>query len=364
MCELMMKSVNELSDMELSHVCSFLDATELTSVALVNNRFNRISEKAASLCLNLASRKTISHEYGSSVRELEGNNKFKLNELCRQRLLAFGGSFDPSGVRDLDLDSGKWDEHDTDAIEREQSALTVLKGEAYLLSGVSDCGSVSRYSPATKVWTNLSPIPEQLVEVSATSDGADSIFVSGGRHSTSGRESRSLQVYVVSEDRWKVESELPVSCRGHASVYFEDEVIIAGGLSLGEPSCAVRAYDPSSGSWRELPSLCHTRHHFSLVVVKNQLYAVGGDEGGTIEVFDGSAWVVLTKFQRFIRNFSVCVVNDSIFIIGGRTRRSAFLSTCSSYNTATGEWSKAGKVPGGGYVFGAAAVVPSAPLSY
>jgi len=101
---------------------------------------------------------------------------------------------------------------------------------------------------------------------------------------------------------------------------------IIGGVSskLNKVSARTFVYDSERNTWRKCANLNVARCKFSVSVVKNKIYVVGGqDVKGTpfssIEVYDPKtdSWDVLGDVAKPIKYHSSCVLNDRYLVISG-----------------------------------------------
>ena len=87
----------------------------------------------------------------------------------------------------------------------------------------------------------------------------------------------------------------------------EGELVLAGGWDDsaenldGDIPCArkkeVYVYDGRRNAWMEWPSMAEGRQRHGLISLDAQLFAVGGTGNSSIEVFDGTRWEVVNKYD-------------------------------------------------------------------
>lgn len=111
--------------------------------------------------------------------------------------------------------------------------------------------------------------------------------------------------------------------------------------------CSVHRFDLVSQQWEEMPLMLKKRVFGNLLVVNNQLYAVGGDvnDGGiqitrSIERFELTErrWVLVTGFKDDRRGFSAAAVGSHIYVFGGSASEETYNDTWDAFDTSTGSW--------------------------
>lgn len=106
-----------------------------------------------------------------------------------------------------------------------------------------------------------------------------------------------------------------------AAVAMMGQVYVLGGIHDTAAVNSVESYDLSSGMWMEVVGMQVPRNGFAACVIKDQIYAVGGDEtsGGngffqSVEIYekqnDKYKWRVLHKMSKIDSEISACVIAD------------------------------------------------------
>jgi len=107
--------------------------------------------------------------------------------------------------------------------------------------------------------------------------------------------------------------------------------------------------DNSTGAshFQSAPSMNYKRRNFKLVVLNDNLYAVGGDNDCTVEIYDEftDSWMMETAFphQRF--NFSLTANGNKITVYGGQDKRKSGLCSVDVYDVSTCEWNAVAAQP-------------------
>ena len=79
-------------------------------------------------------------------------------------------------------------------------------------------------------------------------------------------------------------------CPGVAAL--DNKIYVTGGYA-GQPMSSVDCYDPDTNTWSQLPNMNISRTCHSLVSLQGRLYAVGGYDVDSVEVFDNDTWTLL-----------------------------------------------------------------------
>lgn len=224
-------------------------------------------------------------------------------------------------------------------------------------------------------------LPRPLVSFGAAVAG-DSLYVIGGsigkRHQYS-TESVSRAFYRLDlrdGTTWDEPTE-GVGRQSVALVSDGEKVYRIGGMEPqnqpGDPArtpsvSEVAAFDPSSGTWTQLPPLPEPRSSHDAVILDGKLYVIGGwnlrIDGAplwhsTAHVMDltvaNPSWRSLPSapFQR--RALAVAAVGGKVFAIGGMGP-DGISSEVDIFDTVSETWSKAPNLPTGGFAVSAVGI--------
>lgn len=230
------------------------------------------------------------------------------------------------------------------------------RGYVYIFCGIHHVsyGKVERYNCVSNTWTTCPSLPGQLAGVVGCALKGN-LYITGGYDwhlsQLSNRvfvtDDKLLSSTDLSSDKcWKLlDARLNFRRSSHACAAYRGKIWVAGGTVQGqtcEGSHSVEIFDPNleTNQWYNGPDLLIRRFRLRLLVIKDELYAVGGDrdERGkkviqTIEklVFDNKSssniynkhtnsarWVHVATFKEDRRGFLSSVVGNKIYIIGGR----------------------------------------------
>lgn len=134
----------------------------------------------------------------------------------------------------------------------------------------------------------------------------------------------------------------------HAAAEYKGQIWIAGGcLTNFSVTNKVEIYDPVSNVVVEGPSMLVHRDFANLLIVKGELYAVGGDVNvagnqiiRTIEKYDESkgCWIHITVFKDSRRGFSTCAYGSRIYVFCGSSEDNQDLHTWDAYDVELQRW--------------------------
>jgi hypothetical protein len=128
-------------------------------------------------------------------------------------------------------------------------------GNAYAIGGLDDKGqplsSAERYNSDTDMWAAIPPLPAAQYNFPAVFDGANQIYVFGGRaNTTSGTETATVLRYSITAKTWAPMASMPIATAGSAAAFGNDgKIYVVGGVSSGVRTNVVQVYTPASNSW-------------------------------------------------------------------------------------------------------------------
>ncbi len=118
-------------------------------------------------------------------------------------------------------------------------------------------------------------------------------------------------------------------------------------------------YDPQTDSWTTKTAMPTARFNFAIAVFENKIYCIGGLVGsrnfyqsssvsGAIEVYDPATdtWEIKKPMPTPMAQLEANVVNDKIYLIGGRTGgQYTTVSTNQVYDPDSESWTEKAPVP-------------------
>jgi N-acetylneuraminic acid mutarotase len=233
----------------------------------------------------------------------------------------------------------------------------VVKGVLYAIGGAKDDGlqglpTVEAYDIATDSWTTKAPMPTGR---SGAGIGVLNglIYVVGGapaKDATTG----AFEVYDPAANKWTAKAAIPTPKKGVATAVVKDVLYVIGDFaSFSSPSGAgapvVEAYDPATDAWTPKAALPTARTNFSVGVVNNMLFAIGGSEDTAVAVTEAydpatNAWVAKAPMPTPRKGFAVGVINGVLYAAGGRSDAD-LAGIAVSYDPMHDTWSAGLAVP-------------------
>jgi len=213
-------------------------------------------------------------------------------------------------------------------------------GKVYYMGGYCDSTPERfekanyEYDPATNIWSKKTDIPAARSNFAmAAIDGK--IYVIGGDPFSPKNE-----VYNSVTDSWD-SLKIILTPRQHIScAVVEGKIYIAGGLkaiengptspnkwSYANITNVNEVYDPLTNDWKSLASMPTKRHGAFMASVNGKIYVIGGMGDvndmwktlSTVEMYDPKTdkWEIKKSLPEPRDGFSLSVINDKIFVIGG-----------------------------------------------
>jgi N-acetylneuraminic acid mutarotase len=177
------------------------------------------------------------------------------------------------------------------------ASANVVNGKIYVISGyTSDYETIGLnqvYDIANDSWTTKTSIPTPVVSCASAASGGK-IFIMGGQNQYL-RDNMNVnlnQVYDPATDSWSLGAPLPTLVLGARAgattgVMAPERIYIFGGGLNGEigGTNATQVYNPHSNSWTYGADMPIERVAFSVAVVNDLLYAIGGERAITAPFF-------------------------------------------------------------------------------
>ena len=105
----------------------------------------------------------------------------------------------------------------------------------------------------------------------------------------------------------------PRAC--HAGVHYNGTIVVMGGYGGIDEQSACEQFDPDLFKWTPLGFLNFNRTCFGAAVVGGVIYVAGDDT--YMEVYDGSAWNVISASIPYRAYVSVVACDGKVVIVGG-----------------------------------------------
>jgi N-acetylneuraminic acid mutarotase len=185
-----------------------------------------------------------------------------------------------------DPEQRRWRRLPSSPTPRAAHAVAVIGGRLYAAGGANDSGSLRSleiYDFERRRWSSGPSFPFGPARNHTTG------LASGGRfYVIAGRDSANftaVERYDPRRRRWEDVPDLRTPRGGIASARLRDRrIVVFGGENLtpgGTTIAAVEIFNPSTGRWRNLPSMRTPRHGLGGVALGRRVYAIqGGVEPG------------------------------------------------------------------------------------
>jgi len=342
----------------LKQSLSYLSAKDLATLALANKFLYQVSNDIVDSIIQEI-RKTyfpVNLSQGVRVQIPYSNLKRLLHRLTSTQIYNLGGAFNSDQVNCYLPKSESWHMSSDLRRERERCGAVVVRGYLVAVSGESDdsTSTAEIYSPIENLWAPLPSVPQKIRGMACVTVG-DNVLSIGGYDVTRNEatssshalnlESSSKKISGFNDISWVSQEDVLLEARyAHSAVVYNNQIWVAGGTTNSDLySNEVEALVYKNGSLESvsmMPAMCHGRRNFQLMVVKDKIYAVGGDEEGTIECFnpDTEEWSIITSFPSFKQNYSATTDGENIYIFGGQNKRKQFLSSWECYSVISEHW--------------------------
>lgn len=246
---------------------------------------------------------------------------------------------------------------------RHESSLTAVGNKVVLLGG-RGIKPTEIFDTETQTWTKHAETPIEIHHFQAVTFKGE-VYVLGGFTGGYPHETPIENIYIFNIDKneWRKGPEIPEDRRRGAAgcTVYNDKIYLVCGIQDGHWDGHVAwldEYDPSTNSWRKLANAPHARDHVSVGVVNDKIYVAGGRRSsgkteqvfnlteGAVDVYDFSEdkWQTLPKnldipTQR-AGSFAV-TMGPKIVILGGESAsQEAAHSDVEAFDTEKMEWEK------------------------
>lgn len=211
---------------------------------------------------------------------------------------------------------------------RGETASAVAGGKVYVAGGYIGLGFettalVSVYDAAANRWSSGPPLPEPRNHAAAAAlDGV--IYVSGG-NAPNGAATDTL--WALGDQGWREAAPLAGPRSAHRMAALGGRLYVIGGVggpaSGAGASGRVLVFDPAADAWSEGAPMPLNRDHLAVVVVGEEIWAIGGRGGGQnharVDVYDPvtDTWRVGPPLPEGTSGAAEAIVDGVIFISGG-----------------------------------------------
>jgi N-acetylneuraminic acid mutarotase/plastocyanin len=231
--------------------------------------------------------------------------------------------------------------------------------------------SAEIYDPTTNSWSSAGnmQVARRLAAASRLADGR--VLVTGGETTGLTSSTATAEIYDPTTNSWSSAAAMHDARYGQAALTLPDgRVLVIGGDELGSSPAdlnGVEAYDLSTNTWTQLPSLTDAREQFGAVALPDGgVVVVGGDQYDP----STSSFVQLATAERYTPpvagtaradtlpvgrwgHVAVRLQDGRVLIAGGSTATSNYTSSVEVYDPDTNAWSNAAPMNEGRQYFAA-----------
>ncbi len=286
------------------------------------------------------------------------------------------GPFGMSLVEVYDPETNSWERLADMPTARSDPKMAVVDGKIYVLAGYAgkDRGMdfkflnvAEMYDPETDTWVRNQDMPTPRIQF-GVGVVAGKIYTIGGLVDPKKPEDPwrvdLVEVYDPISDTWAKRAKMPTKRDGVRAAVIRDIIYAIGGagwpqIGAGGPSLGtIEAYEPRINRWTKKPDMPNLRAGFSIVVIGDKIYLIGGFDvqvGGigrgqqltSIEVYEPvtEKWRLIPTTPTVEHPFGVVAVNGKIYVFGGYTEDSEFLPAVEVFDTGFRAVTAIGKLP-------------------
>ncbi len=248
---------------------------------------------------------------------------------------------------------GRWEVRAPLPANREEVAY--VRSGSLLYLAVKDAHYA--YDPQADTWRTLRPLPVELDHIQAAGMGGKVYYI-GGNVSFYGASVSTVYIYDPATDSFSNGRPMPAGRdRGAGGVIVRNgRICIVGGryksatVQISRPF--VDCYTPASDTWRRLPDMPRGRDHLSAALINNKIYVTGGRVNpqrpfGATDVYDftTSRWSTgLAPMPTPRGGAATAVFGTQMVVIGGEGAGLAY-DTVEAYDTVANTWTRLEPMP-------------------
>ena len=199
-------------------------------------------------------------------------------------------------------------------------------------------GNNEVYDPASDTWETMASMTTPRDDLCANVVG-DKIYLIGGKKYSSDsptfyRETDINEVYDPSSNTWSTAAAMPTGVQGCSSAVLNDEIFIMGGsrepISAGNAilTDTTQVFNPITGEWDISAQLPNVNSYGAAAatdgyMVPPRIFYIGGfstgEYNGLTRVYfsENNSWTIAEPMPTVRAYFSIAVVNDILYAIGG-----------------------------------------------
>lgn len=210
------------------------------------------------------------------------------------------------------------------------------------------------FNPQYCTWAKIQDCPIKSLHESTAVFCKNVVYIMGGRPS-----------YNVLENRWQRISAQPMKKDFAAACASEGKIYRSGGTVCGLSVTHFDCFNPKTNTWQVLRRMLSARDSHPSVEVKGLIYVCGGTMRNSAsskilskcEVYNPSTqqWTEICRMNEARKNHGLVVVNDQIYALGGHGTKGA-LNSVEVYDIGSNKWHCASPMPWRGVSVKCAAV--------
>jgi N-acetylneuraminic acid mutarotase len=254
------------------------------------------------------------------------------------------------------LNTNFWEPRMPLGLPRRELAVGAANGLVYVIGGVKPTGTsdgVAAYNPATNTWKPRAVLPaaRQAGDGAALLSGL--LYVPGG-YDAANALTKTLYAYNPASNAWVTKAAMPVTSGCGASYAIGGKLYVFTGCTgaTSAPAGLLHRYDPGTNTWTVRTTAPHAHRYPAAGVIQGKLYVAGGQNGttasATLDVYDPATntWTTRASMPTARRGGAPgAVINNTLYVIGGRDAAGVDIATVEAYSPATNTWVKRAPMP-------------------
>ncbi len=236
---------------------------------------------------------------------------------------------------------------------RQETGVTALDGEVYVLGGFTETGTlvprVEAYDPSTDSWRAVADLPQALHHANAAAVGGELVvagFLEGLTFSARG----DVLAYDPVADAWSSRTPMPVGTERGASgvAVYEGNIVLCGGFRDGALA-DVWAYDVAADLWDVAADMPYPLDHLAAATIGDRIYVVGGRDAAIaahtdrLLIYDPArdSWSEGEPMPTSRAGIMAGVLEGQLFVAGGEGNagmRSGVFDQFEAYDAAGSAW--------------------------
>lgn len=243
---------------------------------------------------------------------------------------------------------------------RSGGRMVVYENSFYYLGG-SDAefmrDNVWKYDFNSDKWSVLAPMQTASADF-ACARVDNLIYCFGGYLGEKEGATNKVEVYNIVNDKWQELPQMKKPLISGRAISHGTNIYILGG-SFGETKNAFYEYDTKSGKYIELPVFKTQRNHFTMTLVGERIYVIGGISfhngeyvwQNHVDIYNikSKKWSSGAEIPMNIARSTAITVGEEIHIIGGSDKYGNNTEGLSDkhyiYNTKDNSWKENEKLP-------------------